>query len=158
MHRALLIAIVLLATAAPATSTAGGTLAVAVTQPTSGTTVRGSAWAVVWINGARGAANSVTLTIGRRTVGSATTAGAGPISLPYDTTLSADGVQMLTASVRDATGNTGTWSVSINVVNGATLPSSTPASTPAAASPSAATVRDVTGTTGAAAIDVGVRN
>ena len=158
MHRALLIAIVLLATAAPATSAAGDTLAVAVTQPTSGTTVRGTAWAVVWINGARGAANNVTLTIGRRTVGSATTAGAGPILLPYDTRLSADGVQMLTASVRDATGNTGTWSVSINVVNGATPPSPAPASTPAAASPAAATRRNVAGHTGAAAIDGSVRN
>jgi hypothetical protein len=113
----------------PTPAPPNGTLTVAISQPTSGTTVRGGAWAVVWINGASGGANSVTLSLGGRTVGSTTTASAGPISLPYDSTPSADGVQMLTASVRDATGNTGTWSVSINVANGATPP--TPAPTPA---------------------------
>jgi Matrixin/Divergent InlB B-repeat domain len=119
-----------------------GTLTVAITQPTSGTTVRGGAWAVVWINGASGGANSVTLTLGGRTVGSTTSASAGPISLPYDSTLSAGGVQMLTASVRDATGNTGTWSVAINVANVATspapAPTPAPTPTPAPAPPPAA--------------------
>ncbi|PYM83729.1 MAG: hypothetical protein DME13_14905, partial [Candidatus Rokuibacteriota bacterium] len=38
-----------------------GTLRVAITEPTNGTTVSGTAWAVVWINGATGSANSVTL-------------------------------------------------------------------------------------------------
>jgi len=116
----------------PTPAPPNGTLTVAITQPTSGTTVRGGAWAVVWINGASGGANSVTLSLGGRTVGSTTTASAGPISLPYDSTLSSDGVQILTASVRDATGNTGTWSVSINVANGATSPAPppTPAPTP----------------------------
>lgn len=108
------------ATSVPTAPTPSGTLTVGITQPTSGTTMRGSGWAVVWINGARGTANSVTLTLGGRTVGSATSAGVGPIALAYDSTRSADGVQILTATVRDATGNTGTWSVSINVVNGAT--------------------------------------
>ena len=117
----------------PPSPAPGGTLSVAVTQPTSGTTVRGNAWAVVWITGARGTANSVTLTLGGRVVGSTTSAGTGPISLPYDSTPSADGVQLLTASVRDATGNTGVWSVSVNVANGATPPS--PAPTPPSPTP-----------------------
>ena len=104
--------------------TPNGTLAVGITQPTSGTTVRGGAWAVVVINGARGTANNVTLTLGGHTVGSTTSVGIGAIALPYDSTLSADGVQILTATVRDVTGNTGTWSVSVNVVNGATRPAS----------------------------------
>src|SRR5947207_3687121 len=40
-----------------------GTLRIAITEPTNGTTVSGTAWAVVWINGATGSANSVTLTL-----------------------------------------------------------------------------------------------
>src|SRR5262249_838388 len=67
---------------------ANGTVAVGITQPTSGTTVYGGAWAVVVINGARGAANNVTLTLGGHTVGSTTSIGVGAIALPYDSTLS----------------------------------------------------------------------
>ena len=105
-----------------------GTLGVAVTQPTAGTTVRGTAWAVVWVNGAQGS-RTVTLTLGGRTVGSASST-SGPISLPYNTALSGDGVQMLTASARDASGNSGVSSVSLNVANGATAPTPLPAPTP----------------------------
>jgi hypothetical protein len=130
----------------PPAPTPPGTLTVAITQPTAGTTVKGTAWAVVWINGAQGAANSVTLTLGGRTVGATSGASAGPISLPYDTTLSGDGVQLLTASARDATGNTGTWSVSVNVANGAVTPP--PAPTPLAAAFAApASGATVSGTT-----------
>ncbi|HEV8586437.1 MAG TPA: Ig-like domain-containing protein [Methylomirabilota bacterium] len=99
-----------------------GTLRVAVTQPTSGATVSGSAWAVVWISGATGSANSVTLTLGGHTVGTTTSASPGPISLPYDTRLAADGAQTLAVSARDAGGNTGTGGVSIVVANGTTAP------------------------------------
>src|SRR5439155_951696 len=94
-----------------------GTLRIAITEPTNGTTVSGTAWAVVWINGATGSANSVTLTLGGRTVGSTTSGSAGPISLPFDTKLAADGTQTLTASARDASGNTGAGSVSVTVSN-----------------------------------------
>ena len=115
-----------------------GTLTVAITQPTSGTTIKGTAWAVVWISGAAGTANSVTLTLGGRTVGSTTSTSAGPIALPYDSTLSGDGVQMLTAAVRDAIGNTGAWSVSVNVANGGTPAPAPPAPAPPAPAPLAA--------------------
>ena len=116
-------------TAPPApTPVPTGTLGVAVTQPTAGTTVRGTAWAVVWVNGAQGS-RTVTLTLGGRTVGSASST-SGPISLPYNTALSGDGVQMLTASARDASGNSGVSSVSLNVANGATAPTPLPAPTP----------------------------
>ena len=116
-------------TAPPApTPVPTGTLGVAVTQPTAGTTVRGTAWAVVWVNGAQGS-RTVTLTLGGRTVGSASST-SGPISLPYNTALSGDGAQMLTASARDASGNSGVSSVSLNVANGATAPTPLPAPTP----------------------------
>jgi hypothetical protein len=73
--------------------------------------------------------------LGGRTVGSTSSTGAGPISLPYNTTFAGDGVQMLTASARDASGNTGTWSVSVDVINGATAPPAPqPAPTPPALS------------------------
>ena len=102
-----------------------GTLQVAITQPTNGTSVSGIPWAVIWINGATGAANTVTLTLGGRTVGTTTSATSGPISLPYDTRLAADGPQTLTAAVRDASGNTGAGGVSVTVQNG-TAPPPTP--------------------------------
>ncbi|HEV8584337.1 MAG TPA: Ig-like domain-containing protein [Methylomirabilota bacterium] len=104
-----------------------GTLQVAITQPTAGTTVKGTAWAVVWLSGTTGSSNSVTLMLGGQTVGTTTSGSAGPISLPYNTTLSPDGVQMLTATARDASGNTGTRSVSVNVANGAVTPPPAPA-------------------------------
>jgi hypothetical protein len=109
-----------------------GTLLVAITQPRNGTSVSGTAWAVVWITGAAGAANGVTLTLGGRTVGSTTSASPGPISLPYDSTLAADGTQTLVASVRDASGNTGTGGVSISVSNGGTPAPPPPAALTAA--------------------------
>src|SRR5205814_9165683 len=115
-----------------------GTLRVAITEPTNGTTVSGTAWAVVWINGATGSANSVTLTLDGRTVGSTTSGTAGPISLPFDTKLAADGTQSLTASARDASGNTGAGSVSVTVSNGGIPPPPPPAALPAAIAPPAA--------------------
>jgi large repetitive protein len=100
---------------------------------------------VVWLSGVKGTANTVTLTLGGRTVGTTTSGSAGPISLAYDTKLSGDGVQILTATARDASGNTGAWSVSVNVANGATPPSPAPppppAPTPTPPPPSAGTLK-----------------
>jgi hypothetical protein len=110
-----------------------GSLQVSITQPKPGTTVKGTAWAVVWLNGAQGG-STVTLMLGGRTVGSISASGAGPISLPYNTALSGDGTQTFTASARDAGGKTGASSVSVNVSNGASAPPApapTPAPTPA---------------------------
>src|SRR5207237_10873093 len=66
---------------------------------------------------------------GGRAFGSASST-SGPISRPYTTALSGDGVQMLTASARDASGNSGVSSVSLNVANGATAPPGPPLPTP----------------------------
>ena len=99
-------------------NTAGGALRVAITQPRSGGTVRGTPWAVLWVDGTAGASNTFTLRLGGRVVGTSTTTGRGPVSMPYDTRTVADGAQPLTATVRDARGSTGSATVTVNVANG----------------------------------------
>jgi Big-like domain-containing protein len=109
--------------AAPPPPPPPSTVSVFITQPTAGTAVSGTSWAVIWLQNAVGASNAVTLTMAGRTVGSGTSATLGPISVPYDTTLVANGSQTLTASVRDEMGNTGTsGGVGVTVSNGATAP------------------------------------
>jgi hypothetical protein len=103
-------------------SNSTGALRVAITQPGSGATVSGVPWAVMWVEGASGVSNTFTLTLGGQTVGGGTTSSAGPVSLPYDTRGVPDGVQSLTANVRDAGGATGSQTVSITVRNGTTAP------------------------------------
>jgi len=108
-----------------------GSLQLAVTQPTANATVSGTNWAIVWVTGATGA-RAFTLTAGGKTVGTGTASGTGPASIPWNTTLVADGSQTLTVSVRDATGKTGTMNVPVNVKNGvvsAPPPAPTPTGT-----------------------------
>ncbi len=107
-----------------------GTLKVAITQPRSGATVSGTAWAVMWVEGASGSANTFTLTLGGKAVATAVTGGSGPVSVPYDSRAVADGTQTLTAAVKDATGNTGSTSISVQTNNGITAPAPTPAPAP----------------------------
>ena len=97
-----------------------GTLQVFLTQPTNGTTVSGTNWAVVWVNGTTGTSNTYTLSVGTQTVGTTTTSSTGPVSIPWNTASVADGSQTLSASVKDAGANTGTASSSITVKNGTT--------------------------------------
>jgi Matrixin len=101
----------------------GGTLRVAITQPTSGATVSGVPSAVMWVEGANAASVTFTLTLAGRTMGSTTTPSRGPISMPYDTRVVANGRQPLTATVRDAAGNSATTTVSVIVQNAAAAPS-----------------------------------
>jgi hypothetical protein len=103
------------ATPPPTTTTTGG-LTVSLTQPTGGT-VSGTNWAVIWVAGASGSANVYTLSVGGRAVATATTASTGPVSIPWNTASVADGIQVLTASVRDATGRTGSTSRTVTVAN-----------------------------------------
>jgi Big-like domain-containing protein len=104
-----------------------GTLKVYVTQPGGGATVSGTSWAVMWLAGSSGTANSYTLTLGGKPMGTTTTSSTGPVSMPFDTKLVVDGSQPLMATVKDATGNTGGSTVNVNVKNGIT---SAPAPTP----------------------------
>jgi hypothetical protein len=117
------------ATSLPPTPTGG--LTVSITQPTGGT-VSGTNWAVVWVSGASGTANVYTLSAGSQTVATATTASTGPVSIPWNTASVANGVQVLTASVRDATGRTGSTSRTVTVANQTTTATSPTVSSPAA--------------------------
>jgi Big-like domain-containing protein len=99
-----------------------GALKVAVTQPKSAATVSGTSWAVMWLEGSSGTANTYTLTLGGQAMGSITTASRGPVSMPYDTTMVADGTHALVATARDATGKTGSTSVSVTTRNGVSTP------------------------------------
>lgn len=97
-----------------------GTLKISVTQPKAATIVTGTSWAVMWLDGSSGTSNTYTLTLGGRPMGSLTTASRGPVSMPYDTKMVADGTHALVATARDATGNTGTTTVSVTTQNGIT--------------------------------------
>jgi hypothetical protein len=94
-----------------------GTLRVAVTQPTGGATVGGTAWVVMWVEGSSGSSNAFTLSVDGATVGSQTTSARGPVTIPWITTRTSNGSHTLTATVRDATGNTGSSSVTVTVRN-----------------------------------------
>ena len=100
---------------APAPTTS--TLRVIITQPGAGATVGGTAWVVMWVEGASGSANVFTLSVDGVTVGSQTTSTGGPVSLPWSTTGTSNGTHTLRATVRDATGNTGSTSISVTVRN-----------------------------------------
>src|SRR5207244_2653716 len=92
-------------------------LTLAFSTPASGATVCGMPWAVMWVDGQSGSSNTFTLTLAGQTMGTTTTGSAGPISMPYDTRTVANGSQPLTASVRDAAGNTGSATITVIVNN-----------------------------------------
>ena len=85
-------------------SPGGGTLRVFLTQPEAGTTVHGTTWFTIWVQGAAAGTKSYTLTQGGRTVASTTTASAGPVSLPWSTGPADNGARTATVTVRDAAG------------------------------------------------------
>jgi hypothetical protein len=116
---------------------AAGSLRVAITQPRSGATVSGIAWAVLWVEGTTGTSNTFTLSLGGRVVGTTTTSSRGPVSMAYDTRTVTSGTQPLTATVRDAGGAAGTATVSVVVSNGG-APAPPPPSPPP---PSTGTLR-----------------
>lgn len=91
-------------------------LRVFITQPTGGTTVHGTAWVVMWVEGTSGAANTFTLSVDGATVGSQTTSTRGPVTIPWPTSTT-NGSHTLTAVVRDAAGRTGRTSVAVTVRN-----------------------------------------
>jgi hypothetical protein len=105
-----------------------GGLKVAITQPKAATSVSGTSWAVMWIEGGTGTSNTYSLTLGGRAMGSITTASKGPVSMPYDTKMVADGTQSLVATVRDNTGKSGSATVNVITRNGVTTPPPGPGS------------------------------
>jgi hypothetical protein len=90
-----------------------GSLQVYITDPTAGATVGGDDTAVVWVDGTSGSSNTFTLSVDGRVTGTETTSARGPVTLPW--TSLPNGAHTVTASVRDATGKTGSMSITVNV-------------------------------------------
>jgi len=95
----------------------GATIRVFITAPAKGATVSGTAWLTVWIENAAAGAKTYTLSEGTTTVGSTSTSSNGPVSLAWPTTGGPNGSRTVTASLRDASGNTGAASRAFNVQN-----------------------------------------
>ena len=102
---------------APPPTAATGTLKVAITSPTSGATVGGTPSVVLWVDGTSGSANTFTLSVDGTTIGMQTIPQRGPVTVPWTTRSVANGAHTLTATVRDATGNTGRTSFTVTVRN-----------------------------------------
>jgi hypothetical protein len=94
----------------------GGTLTVAVTTPSPGSTVRGTVWVTIWVDGAAAGNKTYTMTVGGTTVWNETN-GDRPASLPWVTTNGTNGTKTLVVTVRDSAGATGTASVTVTVAN-----------------------------------------
>jgi hypothetical protein len=107
----------------------GGPLNVFITSPAPGETVSATEWVVLWVEGTSGSANAFTLSANGAVVGSVTTSARGPVTIPWTPT--GNGSQTLTASVRDATGQTGAVSLQVNVAGAGGGGVSTPPPPPA---------------------------
>jgi hypothetical protein len=95
----------------------GSTPRVVITQPPAGSTVRGTVWFTVWVEGAAAGPQTFTLRQGSASVASATTSRAGPVSLAWPTSPADNGARTAAVSVRDAAGRTGSASVTMIVAN-----------------------------------------
>src|SRR5205807_2308005 len=103
-------------------------LRVAITQPgADGATVSGTTWFVLWVDGAAAGTKTYTLSVGGTQVASTTDTSSGPISMPWDTTKVNNGSTTVTASVRDASGATGSAPRVVNVSNPYTASFTSPA-------------------------------
>jgi hypothetical protein len=88
--------------------------------------VSGTSWVTLWLDGASGTANTYTLTVAGRAVATTTTSSRGPVTLGWDTTSVGGGPQTLTATARDAAGNTGAGSIAITIGNAGSPPPPAP--------------------------------
>ena len=80
-------------------------------------TVGGTVWVVMWAENTTGSSNAFTLSADGKQVKTETTSSRGPVTIPWDTRSVANGTHTLTATVRDAAGNTGTTSITVIVRN-----------------------------------------
>jgi hypothetical protein len=108
-------------------------LTVSITDPLGGRTLSGTNWTIVWVTGATAGSKVYTLTAGGRTVATFTTTSTGPVSIPWDTATVANGSQVLTASVRDSGGRTGSAKVTVTLKNAVVSPLTAGITSPAAA-------------------------
>jgi Domain of unknown function (DUF1929)/Glyoxal oxidase N-terminus/PKD domain/Bacterial Ig domain/Galactose oxidase, central domain len=106
------------ATRAVTVQNSSGTISVFITQPSSGATVTGTQWVVIWINNAAAGSKTFTLTAAGQTVATTNDTSSGPVSMPWITTGTPNGPTTLTASVRDGANNTGSTSMPVTVQNG----------------------------------------
>jgi len=88
-----------------------------ITQPHNNDTVGGTVWVVMWAENTTGSSNAFTLSADGKQVKTETTSSRGPVTIPWDTRSVANGTHTLTATVRDAAGNTGTTSITVIVRN-----------------------------------------
>jgi len=88
-----------------------------VAQPTNGATVSGTTSAVVWLKSLYDGTNVYTVRVNGQVVATQTTSSTGPISLPWDTTSTANGPQTVSVEARDAVGDIGTASITVTVAN-----------------------------------------
>ncbi|MGH7312367.1 MAG: Ig-like domain-containing protein, partial [Candidatus Rokuibacteriota bacterium] len=96
---------------------AGGLKAI-FTSPAEGATVSGTQVSVnLWVEGQSGSSNTFSLSVDSQSLGSRTTSGTH-VTIAWDSTKVPDGVHTLTATVRDAAGNTGTASRTVTTKNG----------------------------------------
>jgi len=70
----------------------------------------------MWVNGASRGSNTYTLSVDGRLI-TTRVAGSGPVSVPWTTTGITNGTHTVTATVQDATGNSGMTSASVTVRN-----------------------------------------
>src|SRR5438132_2385474 len=94
----------------------GGTLKVSITSPATGSTVSGTVWSDVWVEAAAAGSRTYTLSIGGVTLVDGTDT-SNHVTLPWDSRRVANGTQTLVATVRDASGNSGSTTRALNVQN-----------------------------------------
>jgi glucose/arabinose dehydrogenase len=93
-----------------------GTLKVFITSPAENSRVAGSVWSDVWVEGAGAGTRTFTLSIGSTQLATATSTG-NHVTLPWNSLGAANGMQVLTATVRDAAANSGTGTRTFDVEN-----------------------------------------
>ena len=84
-------------------NTAGGTLQVSLTSPGAGSTVSGTVWVNVWVQGTAAGARAFTMTVDGTTVWSESSTDSH-VTLPWVTTSTPNGARTLLVTVRDAAG------------------------------------------------------
>jgi hypothetical protein len=91
-----------------------------ITQPKADSTVSGTVWVVMWVEGTSGSSNVFTLSVDGKVIRPETTSSRGPVTIPWFTVNNPNalnGTHTITATVRDATGKTGSTSITVIVKN-----------------------------------------
>jgi hypothetical protein len=92
-----------------------GPLTVAITAPSSGTTVSGTNWVIVWPGGAQGTPTCTVKVDGIQLAQQA--CADSPTSIPWNTAAVSNGAHTISVVITDATSRTGTASVGVTVAN-----------------------------------------